>query len=76
MRYNSIAAELYMSLTKAMKEFISNTDIFDKIKYFRDHAVNSSDLMSMDLDLNFLVDYQYKYPDAYNCMIDLATNKI
>lgn len=74
--YNSIASDLYLGLTKAMKEFISNADIFDKIKYFRDRAVNSNDLMSMVLDLNFLVDYQYKYPDAYNCMIDLATNKI
>lgn len=73
-RLSSIAMELYINLTKVINTDNGlNADTKHKIKFFRDNAVTSNDLMKMTLDLNFLSYWQNKEPDVYNLMMDLAS---
>lgn len=72
----SIAIELYLNLSKVINDPILNNDTRDKIKFFRDSSVTSNDLMKMTLDLSFLKQYQDSYPEAYECIIDLASHGI
>ena len=72
----SIAIELYLNLSKVINDPRLNNDTRDKIKYFRDNSVTSNDLMKMMLDLDFLKQYHDNYPEAYDCIIDLASHGV
>ena len=70
----SIAMELYLNLSKVINADNGlDVDTKRKIKFFRDNAVTSNDLMKMTINLEFLKYWQNKNPDVYNLMIDMAS---
>lgn len=70
----SIAMELYLNLSKVINADNGlDVDTKRKIKFFRDNAVTSNDLMKMTINLEFLKHWQNKEPDVYNLMIDMAS---